>query len=131
MDNKVLFYNGALEEYPGGWKMVGIKCAHCGRTSYPATERCNFCGADDTEKVELSSIGTVYAFNVVRVPVADYAPNMVGGLIDLPEGVRLYGQIHAPVEKVSVGMKVRLQIGPLYTNKAGQKVFGFFYVPCT
>jgi len=131
MEDNLLFYNGALEKCNGEWRMKGVNCPDCGHTSYPVTERCTFCGSRNVESVDLSTSGTIYAFNIVRVPVAGYAPNLIGGLIDLPEGIRLYGQIRAPLGEVRIGMKVKLETGPLYTDKDGKEVFGFYYIPDT
>ena len=72
MDTQVLFYEGALEQVDGTWKLMGSRCACCGYVAYPAKERCPICGGDSTEHVELSSTGTVYSFNIVRVPVGRF-----------------------------------------------------------
>lgn len=129
MAEKVLFYNGALEEVGGEWKLVGSRCKCCGKVSYPRAERCIFCASPDGEATVLSEEGTVYSYHIVRVPVGPYRPPLIGGLIDTPEGVRLYGQIKAPEEKVEIGTKLKMKTGTLYTDKDGNEVFGFYYVP--
>lgn len=129
MDTQVLFYEGALEQVDGTWKLMGSKCACCGYVAYPAKERCPICGGDSTEHVELSSTGTVYSFNIVRVPVGRFRPPMIGGLIDLPEGVRLYTQIRGPESSIHAGMPVKMEVGPLYTDADGNEVLGFYCLP--
>jgi len=129
MPEKVLFYKGALEEADGTWKLMGNHCKDCGKTTYPRMERCAFCGSLNHEPVELSKTGTIYSFHTVRVPVGPYAPPIIGGLIDLPEGVRLYSQVHAPDGSIKAGMKLKMELGTLYTQKDGTEVFGFYYVP--
>jgi len=129
MAEKVLFCKGAMEEINGEWKLVGVRCNCCGKVSYPRSERCVYCASDDTVETVLEETGVVYSFNTVRVPVGPYRPPVIGGLIDTPEGVRLYGQIRAEDGTVKAGMKLKMETGTLYTDKDGTEVFGFYYVP--
>ena len=88
-----------------------------------------FCASDDIAEAILEETGVMYSFNTVRVPVGPYRPPLIGGFIDTPEGVRLYGQIHAEDGTVKAGMKVKMETGTLYTEADGTEVFGFYYVP--
>ena len=127
-------YPGVLEEKDGRLVQMGNKCKDCGKTSFPAVERCPFCASGNTEKVPLSTEGIVFSFSITRVPVGRFKPPIIGAYIDLPEGTRLYGQIHADENVVKVGMKVRAETGVLWTetDKKGNEteVIGYFYVPC-
>lgn len=130
MSNQVVFYRGALDEKDGKLIQIGNKCNSCGKTSFPAVELCPFCSSDGGDKVPLSTIGTVFSFCVTRVPVGFYKPPIISAYIDLPEGTRLFGQIHANVEEVKTGMKVRVETGVIWTEKDGTEVLGYYYVPC-
>ncbi len=129
MGKQNIFYPGALDEKDGKLVQMGHKCRDCGKTSYPAVELCPFCSSGQVEKVPISPVGTVYSFSVTRVPVGPFKPPIVGGYIDLPEGTRVFGQIHAKVEDVKTGMKVRVETGVLWTEKDGTEVLGYYYVP--
>lgn len=129
MANQVIFHNGVLDEVDGKLIQMGGKCQDCGKTSYPAVERCIFCGSENTKKIPLSQQGTVFSFSVTRVPVGPYKPPVVGGYVDLPEGTRVYGQIKAGPENVKVGMKVKVETGVIWTEKDGKEVIGYYYVP--
>ena len=127
--NQTLFHPGALEEKDGKWVQMGFKCGDCGKTSYPVPELCPFCSSNNGEKQPLSCTGTVFSYSITRVPVGPYKPPIIGAYIDLPEGTRLFGQIHADVEEVKTGLQVEMKTGVLYTQKDGTEVFGYYYVP--
>lgn len=129
MSNQVLFHKGALDEADGKLIQLGNKCKDCGRTSYPAVERCPFCASEDTEKTPLSKTGTVFSYSVTRVPVAAFKPPIVVAYVDLPEGTRVFGQIHADEKQVRAGMKVEVETGVLWTEKDGTEAIGYYYVP--
>ena len=128
MKEKVIFHNNVLDEIDGKYVQLGNKCQECGKVSYPAVERCPFCGSADIEKVELSKTGTVFTFNVIRVPVGPYKPPIIGAYVDLPDGTRVFGQIHAPVEEVKAGMKVNVETGVIWEEE-DKEVIGYYYVP--
>jgi len=130
MCNKMIFHPGALDEKDGKLIQMGNKCNDCGKTSFPAVELCPFCSSDKVEKVPLSTEGTVFSYSVTRVPVGPFKPPIIGAYINLPEGTRVFGQIHANEEEVKAGMKVRVETGILWTEKDGTEVLGYYYVPC-
>ena len=127
--NQMIFYPGALEKHGEEWIQVGNRCQDCGKTSYPAMELCIFCSSDQVEKAPLSKVGTVFSYTVTRVPVGPYKPPIICAHVDLPEGTRVFGQIHADESKVKAGMQVIMEAGVLYQEKDGADVYGFYYVP--
>jgi uncharacterized OB-fold protein len=129
MNNQIIFYPGALDEKDGKFIQMGNKCKSCGKTSFPAVELCPFCCSDNGEKVPLSTVGTVFSFSVTRVPVGPYKPPIIGAYIDLPEGTRVFGQLHANEEELKTGMQVKVETGVLWTEKDGTEVLGYYYVP--
>jgi len=129
MGKQIIFHSGALDEKDSSFIQMGNKCKICGKTSYPAVELCPFCSSENVEKVALSTVGTLFSFSVTRVPVGPYKPPIIGGYVDLPEGTRVFGQIHAKVEDVKTGMKVKVQTGVIWTEKDGTEVLGYYYVP--
>ena len=129
MSDKNIFYPGALVEKDGKLVQMANKCTDCGKTAYPVTELCQYCSSANVEKVPLSTVGTLFAYSVTRVPVGQYKPPIIGGYIDLPEGTRVFGQIHDKLENVKTGMKLKVETGVIWTEKDGTEVFGYYYVP--
>jgi uncharacterized OB-fold protein len=97
--------------------------------SYPQTERCMFCGSEDTVLEPLLTEGTVFMLSITKVPVGHFQPPIIGAFIDLADGTRVYGHIHAGENEVKTGMKVRAEVGPLWTEADGTDVQGYYYVP--
>lgn len=129
-----VFYPGTLEEVDGKLIQTGNKCSKCGKVSFPKTELCPFCAGEELEKVPLSEEGTVFSHAVTRMPVGHYKPPIIGAYVDLPEGTRVYGQIYADESEVKNGMKVRVQIAPIWQEtdrktKEEYDVYGYYYVP--
>jgi uncharacterized protein len=129
MSERYIFFKGALDDDDGKLVQMGHKCKDCDKTSYPAVERCIFCGSENVQKVKMSEIGTVFTHSITRVPVGPFKPPVIGAYIDLPEGSRLFGQIHAGTDEVKDGMKVKVETGVIWTDKDGKEAVGFYYVP--
>jgi uncharacterized OB-fold protein len=129
MSEKKFFYPGALDEVDGELIQMGNKCKDCEKTSYPARERCPFCSSENIEKVPLSKEGTIFSYGVTCVPVGPYKPPFAGAYIDLPEGTRLFGQIHGNIDDIKSGLKVKVETGVVWTEKDGTDVYGYYYVP--
>lgn len=129
MDKRIIFHPGGLDEKEGRLIQMGNKCNTCGKTSFPVTELCPACASDNLEKVSLSTEGKIFSYSITRVPVGPYKPPIIGAYIDLPEGTRIFGQIHADPNKVKTGMRVRLETGVIWKEKDGTEFLGYYYVP--
>lgn len=75
----------------------GSRCRPCGNVAFPAAVGCQRCGSADSESLDLSRQGTVWAHTVQRfapksppyVPPPDgFAPYAVG-YVELPDGIRV------------------------------------------
>jgi len=125
----IIFHPGVMEERNGRWVQIGRKCSSCGKTSFPVTELCPFCSSENGQMVSLSRMGTLFSFSITRVPVGPYKPPIVAGFIDLPEGTRIFGQIHAAPDEIKTGMLMTMKTGVLWTEKDGTEVMGYYYEP--
>lgn len=73
------------------------RCRACGKTEFPYSPRCPNCAsADEPSEVMLNSTGQVFEYTTVHSPAPGFQAPYVVGYVDLPEGVRLYGQILNP-----------------------------------
>ena len=130
MGNEVIFHSGALEKVGDDLVQMGFKCDDCGKTSFPAYELCPFCSSDHGNKTQLSKTGKLFSHTITRVPVGPYKPPIVAGYIDLPEGVRVFGQIRVDAENVKTGMRLKMETGTIWTEKDGTEIIGYYYTPC-
>ncbi len=92
-------------------KILGVKCATCGKTYIPPRKNCPTCFTENNEWIELTGEGTVQACTVARrqqasiprtVPVVFALIKMDGAdtaLLHYVEGVE--------PEKVAIGMRVK------------------------
>ena len=90
-------------------KLIIQKCPDCGHTQFPPKTLCTSCG-QSPEWTETSGKGQVYTFTIVRrhgvEPFSGLTP-FVLAMIDLPEGVRLMGNItEVDIDNVHVGQNV-------------------------
>ena len=87
-------------------------CAGCGRPRWPPGPMCPYCRSEATDWVPAAGRGSVYSWIVASHPVdpvlADQVPYVVA-MIDLPEGIRVVGNVLGcePAE-VTAGMAVEL-----------------------
>ncbi|MGH3170219.1 MAG: OB-fold domain-containing protein [Trebonia sp.] len=86
------------------------RCAKCGTLRHPPGPMCPKCGTPaDGGYTVASGAGTVYSYVVHRhPPVPGKRLPMVIALVELPEGVRVLGELHGvQPERVGIGMPVR------------------------
>lgn len=94
-------------------------CGDCGRPRWPPGPMCPGCRSTATDWVAAAGRGRVYSWVVATHPVdpvlADQVPYVVA-MIDLPEGIRVVGNVLGcePAE-VTAGMAVEL----VFENAAG------------
>lgn len=90
-------------------ELLGSRCKSCGRLFFPSSHICFECGGEELETVTLSKGGKLYTFTISYMPAAKFEAPFAVGLIDLPEGVRVFAPIKGWEKKpLKIGMDMRL-----------------------
>jgi uncharacterized protein len=87
------------------------KCAACGALRHPPGPMCPACGEPATGTYQVAEgTGEVYSYVVHHhPPVPGKTPPFVVALVQLPEGVRIMGELlGVPATDVEIGMPVRV-----------------------
>jgi uncharacterized OB-fold protein len=101
-------------EEAGAVRLHGSRCGHCGGVAFPPHPLCPSCGAENgQDMVLLSPTGTLYSFSEIHVAPKGFATPYAVGYVDLPEGVRLFGQIEGRAAELRIGQKVAVTLGPV------------------
>ncbi|MBB5159693.1 Zn-ribbon domain-containing OB-fold protein [Saccharopolyspora phatthalungensis] len=119
------FREGLLKLTPP--RLLGSRCGRCATVTFPPREFCPGCRAvEPITETELSPEGTVYSFTVVRQAPPGIEVPYVLAYIDLPEGVRVLGQVVgvAP-EAVTIGVGVRLEPTAFGRDGDGTELVGY------
>lgn len=86
-----IFWDGARQH-----KLLLKKCRSCGHIDHPPYLYCTNCSSEDSEWMEASGKGSLYAYAVnaygVPFPFMEDLPYVVA-LIDLPEGPRMISNV--------------------------------------
>ncbi|NUR92539.1 MAG: DNA-binding protein [Nonomuraea sp.] len=90
-------------------------CADCGELRHPPGPLCPNCRSANRSHVVASGLGTLYSYVVHHhPPVPGRAVPFVVGVVELPEGVRIVGNVvDCPIEEVRVGMPLRVTYRPM------------------
>lgn len=109
-------------ENPGRFELLGGRCDACDGYSFPKTKHCHHCHGD-TRMISLGTDGVIYSFTVVRTkpPLGLPQPYAVAyiDLKDVPLRVFCLLDPEQTGDAV-IGAIVRLSVGPLGVNNAGQ-----------
>lgn len=127
----VPFRPGLLELAEGGvGRLVGSRCPACGARFFPPRHVCSRCLAEPLEPAALSTRGTVYTYTVVHQAAPGFETPYVLGYVDLPEGVRVLGQVAgiAP-DEARIGMAVELAVEPFGEDEQGRLLIGYRFRP--
>ncbi|MFI0450648.1 Zn-ribbon domain-containing OB-fold protein [Actinomadura sp. 6N118] len=89
-------------------ELVLQRCSGCARFVHFPEATCPFCGGDRLSYETVGGRGTVHTFSVVhRSFLPGFEPPYVVAWVDLPEGVRVFGDVTGCVpEDVRIGMPV-------------------------
>jgi uncharacterized OB-fold protein len=85
-------------------------CAGCARPFFPPRERCAECGGALAWR-ELSGRGAVYAFTQQERGLRFTTPDVIG-IVELEEGVRLFGLFEEPFDRLALGAPVDVALRP-------------------
>ena len=107
-------------------RLIGSKCAHCRAVAFPPHPLCPACGAESgQDAVQLSPVGTLYTFSEIHIAPIGFATPYAVGYVDLPEGVRLFGQIESRAADLRLGQQVAVTLGPVRTDASGRMVVSY------
>ena len=109
----------------GSARLIGGRCAQCGRHQFPVASVCPYCGSDTVEQTLLSADGTLWAWTAVTAPPPGYRGDVPYGfgVVELPEGVRVLTRLtEADPANLRFGQDVRLELVPLHTDDDGRAV---------
>ncbi|MGB6068553.1 MAG: OB-fold domain-containing protein [Desulfomonilaceae bacterium] len=112
-------------------KLLGGFCAACNRHYFPRPRYCPVC-LEAIDEAVLDSDGKVYTFTVVRIkpPLGLPQPYSLA-YVDLVEtGLRILCLIDPDaIDRLEIGMPVRLAVGPLGHNPQGAPCLRPYFTP--
>ncbi len=125
------FRPGELEVRPdGSGNLLGSRCPECGAHFFPVRAACSGCLNNDLETVRFSTTGTLYTYSIVHQSTPAFEVPYVLGYVDLPEGVRVMGQIGGvDADDLSIGMTLVLTLEPFGEDEDGEPLTGFRFRP--
>jgi uncharacterized OB-fold protein len=83
-------------------------CESCDALRFPPRDRCATCGRETVWK-DLSGRGVVHAFTQQERGLRFTAPEVLG-VVELEEGVRVFGLLAAPFDSLEIGQPVELEL---------------------
>ena len=129
MANVVPFWEGTFKEDARGGRLVGNKCKSCGKIYFPKAQFCFDCFDKGMEEVGLSRRGKLYSYTIGRMASTHFRPPYAVGLIDLPEGVRVFAPlIMTEDETYTIGMEMELVIEELWRENHNE-IIGYKFKP--
>lgn len=112
-----------------GGRLLANRCGACGRIYFPKAPFCFDCLGKSMEEVILSRRGRLYAYTIGRMASTHFKPPYAVGLIDLPEGVRIFAPLMwAEDESYKIGMEMEVFIDKLWKDD-DQQVMGYKFKP--
>ncbi len=118
-----------LFDETGGGRLLAGKCKACGRIFFPKAPFCFECLEKDMEEVVLSRRGKLYSYSIGRMASTHFPPPYAVGLVDLPEGVRVFAPLMSTVDLTyRIGMEMEVYIDELWKDD-GKRVMGYKFKP--
>jgi uncharacterized OB-fold protein len=119
---------GLFENAEGG-RLLGNRCGSCGKIYFPKAQFCFNCFDKDMEEVGLSRRGKLYAYTIGRMASTHFQPPYVIGLVDLPEGVRVFAPLKMTEDKTyRIGMEMEVVIEELW-QEDNRQIIGYKFKP--
>lgn len=106
--------------------LIGSRCPKCGKHAFPSSTFCDQCGErTGQEPVKLSTKGILYSFSEIYVAPKAFRTPYVVGYIDLPEGVRVFGQVEHEASELRIDEEVQVVLGVIRNSESGRPVISY------
>ena len=129
MAEKVFVRKDLIVENQSGVALLANRCKSCGQTFFPKALLCFSCFNEDMEDLTLSHRGKLYSYTVANMASMHFEPPYAIGLIDMPEGVRIFTPLKTiPEKSLRVGMEMEVVIEKLW-QEDNKEVIGYKFRP--
>jgi uncharacterized protein len=128
MSERVPVREDLFDEAEGG-RLHANRCKACGRTYFPKAPFCFDCLAKEMDEVILSRQGKLYSYAMGRMASTHLQPPYMVGLVDLPEGVRVFAPLELREDSTyRIGMDMEVYIDDLWQEEE-RRVIGYKFRP--
>lgn len=128
MHDPVPVREGLYDEVDGG-RLIANQCKSCGMIYFPKAAFCFDCMEEEMTDRVLGRRGILYSYAVGRMASTHFKPPYAIGLIDLPEGIRVFAPLEtAPDDTYRIGMEMEVFIDELWREE-GKAVMGYKFRP--
>jgi uncharacterized protein len=113
-------------------RLLGGRCGSCGHHHFPGQSTCPYCSSEQTEGVELSPRGRLWAWTAVTHPPPGYRGQVPYGfgVIELPEGLRVLSRLtEADPSRLRAGQPMRLVLETLTVDEENRPVVVYAFTP--
>ncbi len=123
----------AWRQQPSNLRLVGSRCASCGKLSFPERIRCDKCGSTSIEEHGYCGRGTVFAVTTVHEAPHGFVNQVpyLAALVKLEEGPMVATMLtDVDAEDVTVGMEVSMVTRRLLAHgDDGPIVYAYKFAP--
>jgi uncharacterized OB-fold protein len=120
-------------------RLIGSRCADCGRATFPAQSSCPACCSTAVHREELPPTGTLWSWTIQRfMPKTPYRSGETPesfrpfgvGYVELPGAVCVEGRLteNEPA-KLAIGMPMEVVFAPWRTEPDGTTIINFAFRP--
>lgn len=129
MIKRVPFREGVFRENAEGGALIGNKCTSCGQIFFPKAFFCFKCFGKSMKDVTFSRRGKLYSYTMCHLPASHFQPPFYVGLVDLPEGVRVFAPlIPSKAKPFRIAMDMDIVIEELW-QEDDKQVVGYKFKP--
>ena len=129
MANRVPIRDGIFREDEGVGRLLAVQCTSCGQIFFPKVNFCFSCLNQEMEEVVLGRRGKLYSYTIGRLPTARFLPPYLVGMVDMPEGVRIFAPLKIKEgQDVKIGMDMEVVIEDLWEEE-GKHIMGYKFKP--
>lgn len=129
MLKRVSIREGIFREDEGVGKLLANQCTSCGQIFFPKVDFCFSCLKKEMKEFVLGPRGKLYSYTIGRLPAARFSPPYFVGMVDMPEGVRIFAPLKIKEDQdVKIGMDMEVVIEELWEEEDKQ-IIGYKFKP--